>query len=176
MLELERLDRMTRALANDVELALKRVGDRHAPAAADEYLTDYRLELDRRLCEVGVVDRHVAPAKQDLAFVLDGALDLVLAGNARSRVARQEHHADAVLPRRRKLDALLRHFLAIETIRNLDQEAGAIRKLRIPPHRAAVREVAQHREALLDDGVRLPALDVGDEADTTGVMLVIGVV
>src|SRR5215510_1846783 len=33
-------------------------------------------------------------------------------------------------------------------------------------------EVAQHRQAQLDDGVRLLALDVGDEADAAGVVLV----
>src|SRR6185369_7912206 len=100
----------------------------------------------------------------------------VLAGDARSRVARQEHHADAVLPGGRQLDPLLRHLLAIKAVRNLDQEAGAIGKLGIPTHRAAVREVAQHRESLLDDGVRLPPLDVRYEADAAGVVLVLGVV
>src|SRR5438128_5516762 len=172
MLELERLDRMSGALADDVELALECVGHRHATAAADEHLADHRLELDRGLREIGVVDRHVAPAEQLLAFVLDGALDLVFAGDARGRVARQEHHADAVLARGRQLHALLRHFLAIEAVGDLDQEARAVGEFRVPAYRAAMGEVAQHRQSLLDDGVRLPALDVRDEADAARVVLV----
>ena len=70
--------------------------------------------------------RHVAPAEQHLAFVLDRALDLVLAGEARGRLLRQEHHADAVLPERRQLDALLRHLLAEERVGDLDQDARAV--------------------------------------------------
>src|SRR5262249_26649777 len=172
VLQLQRLDGVARALADDVELALERVGDGDAAAAPDEHLPDDGLELDRRLREVGVVDRDVAPAKQVLPFVLDRALDLVFAGDARRGIARQDHHADAVLARRRQLHSLLRHLLAVKAIRDLDQDAGAIGKLRIPAYRAAMREVAQHREPLLDDGVRLAALDVGDEAYAAGVMLV----
>ena len=107
-----------------------------------------------------------------LALVLDRALDLVFAGDARGRIARQEHHADAVLTGGRQLHALLRHLLPIEALRDLDQDARAIRELRVPAHRAAMREIAQHREPLLDDGVGLAALDVRDEADAAGVMLV----
>ncbi|AEC21677.1 hypothetical protein PT7_3137 [Pusillimonas sp. T7-7] len=37
-------------------------------------------------------------------------------------------------------------------------------------------EVFKNLQALLDDGVALPPFDVGDEADATGVVLVMGVV
>src|SRR5439155_11816423 len=116
------------------------------------------------------------PAEQHLALVLDGALDLVFAGVARGGVARQEHHADAVLARRRQLHALLRHLLAEEAVGDLDQQARTVGELRVIAHGAAVSEVSQHRQALLDDGVRLPALDVGYEADAAGVMLVVRVI
>src|SRR5687768_6006270 len=112
MLQPQRLDRMTGALADDVELALERIGDGDAPAAPDEYLADHRLQLARRLGQITVVHRHVAPAEQHLAFVLDRPLDLVLAGIAGGRVARQEYHSDAVLTGRRQLHALLDHLLA----------------------------------------------------------------
>src|SRR5204863_7556952 len=61
-----------------------------------------------------------------------------------------------------------------EAIGNLDQDARAVGELGIPAHCAAVREVAQHRQALLDDGVRLLALDVRDEAYAASVVLVVG--
>jgi hypothetical protein len=176
VLQPERLDGVPRGLADDVELALQRVGDGNAAAPADEHLADHRLELPRRLGEIGVVDRHVAPAEQRLALVLDRALDLVLAGDARGRIARQEHHADAVLPLGRQLDALLGHLVAEIAVRNLDQQPGAVGELRVPAHRAAMRQVAQHREPLLDDRVRLLALDMRHEADAAGVVLVCGIV
>jgi hypothetical protein len=111
-----------------------------------------------------------------LTFVLDRALDLVFAGKARRRIARQEDHSDAVLTRRRQVNLLLRQFVAEKPVRNLDQAACAIRQLRVPTHRAAVRQVLQHGQSLLDDRVRFPALDVSDEADTAGVAFVSGVV
>ena len=46
----------------------------------------------------------------------------------------------------------------------------------IGARRAAVREVVQDREALLDDVVGLLALDVRDEAHAAGVVLVAWVV
>ncbi len=174
--QLQRLDRVAGALADDVELALERIGHRDPAAAADEYLADHRLDLADRLAEVRVVARHVAPAEQELAFVLDRALDLVFAGEPRSRFARQEHHADAVLARRRQLDVLARHFFAQEGVRHLDQDAGAVARQRIGADGAAVRQVLQYLQPLLDDGVGFFALDVRDEADAAGVVLVGGIV
>src|SRR6185295_688067 len=105
-----RLDGVAGTLANDVELALQRIGHGDARATAHEYLADDGLELLRRLGKVGIVHRHVAPAEQHLAFVLDRALNLVLAGVAARRVARQEDHPDAVLPRWRKMQAARCHL------------------------------------------------------------------
>ncbi len=167
---------MPGALADDVELALERIGDGNAATAADKHLADDRLELDRGLRQVAVIHRHVAPAEEMLALVLDGALDLVFTGDARGRVARQEHHADAVLAGGRQLHTLLRHLFPVKAIRDLNQDARAIGELRVPAHRTAMGEVAQHREPLLDDGVRFPAFDIGDEADAAGVVLVLGAV
>ena len=129
-----------------------------------------------RFAEAGAVDRHVAPAEQDLAFVLDRALDLVFAGEARRRFLGQEHHADAVLARRRQAHALRGHLLAEERVGNLDQDAGAVAGERIGADRAAMGEVAQDLQTLLDDRVAFLALDVRDEADAAGVVLVGGVV
>ena len=70
----------------------------------------------------------------------------------------------------------LRHFLAEELVGDLDQAAGAVGELGVPADRAAVREVLQDREALLDDGVDLLALDVRDEADAARIVLVARVV
>src|SRR5204863_3958061 len=69
VLEAQSLDRVPGALADDVELALERISDRDTAAAADEYLPDYRLELDRGLRKIRVVHRNVAPAEELLPFV-----------------------------------------------------------------------------------------------------------
>ncbi len=70
------------------------------------------------------------------------------------------------------VDALLGHLLAVERVGNLDQDAGAVAHQLVGAHCAAVVEVFEDLQALLDDGVALLALDVGDEADAAGVVLV----
>ncbi len=90
------------------------------------------------------VHRHIAPAQQHLAFGLDGALHLLLAGQAGGVLLGQEDHAHAVLAGGRQLHALLGHFFAVELIGNLDQDAGAIAHQRVGTHRATVVDVFQN--------------------------------
>ena len=174
--ELERLDRVPRALADHVQLALQRVGVHVARAAADEHLPDHRLDLLGALGESRVAGRNVAPAEHDLPLGVDRALDLLLAGHARRRLLRQEHHADAVLTDRGQRDAELAARPAQEGVRHLHEDPGTVALQRIGPGRTAVREVLEDRQALADDRVRLAALDVGHEAQSAGVVLVGGAV
>ena len=90
--------------------------------------------------------------------------------------ARQEDHADAVFAGWRQAHALPRHLLAVQPVGNLDQDAGAVAHQRIGAHRAAMIEVAQDRQALLDDRVIPAALDVRDETHAAGIVFVTGVV
>jgi hypothetical protein len=172
----ERLDRMARALPDDVELALERVLVDVAPAATDEHLPDHRLDFLGAIGQAGVVGRHVAPAKQNLAFGRDRALDLLLARHARGRLTRQEHHSHAVLTHRRQRDAELAAGTAQEYVGHLDQDAGAVALQGVRARRTPMRQVVQDLEALPDDGVILATLDVGDEAQPACVVLVGGVV
>ena len=176
VLEPERLNGVARRLADDVELALERVGHRHVAAAADEHLADHRFYAFSRYSQPRVVARHVAPAEQHLLLVLDGALDFVFAGEARSRFLRQKHHAHAVFAHGRKLHALGGHFLAQEPVRDLDQDAGAVAGQGVGADRAAMGEVLENEQPLIDDGVAPGAFDVGDKADAAGVMFIGGVV
>ena len=75
-----------------------------------------------------------------------------------------------------RVDALLRHLLAEETVGNLHQHAGAVAHQRIGADGAAMRQVFEHEQAVLDDLVRLHALHMRDEADAAGIMLVARIV
>jgi hypothetical protein len=77
--------------------------------------------------------------------------------------------AAAAASGRRALPA--RHLGAVELVGDLDQDAGAVAHQLVGADRAAVVQVLQDLQPLLDDGVRLDALDVGDEADAAGVVL-----
>jgi hypothetical protein len=171
VLETQGLDIGTGGLADHVELALERVLHDHIGAAADEDLAHDRLLLAHggrhRHLEV---DRHIAPAQQDLALGLDRALHLLLASQAGSMLLGQEDEADAVLASRRQGHALLGHLFAIQLVGDLDQQTGAIAHQRIGTDGAPVIQVLEDLEGLADDGMALLALDMGHEADAAGVM------
>ena len=84
---------------------------------------------------------------------------------------RQEDHADAVLAGWRQRDAERRHLGAVELVGDLDQDAGAVAHQRVGADRAAVVEVLEDLQPLLDDPVRFLPGDVGHEADAAGVVL-----
>ena len=56
-------------------------------------------------------------------------------------------------------------------MRDLDQDAGAVAGERVGADGTAVLEVGEDLERVGDDLVRLAALEVGDEADAAGVVL-----
>jgi hypothetical protein len=64
------------------------------------------------------------------------------------------------------------HLGAVEVVRDLDQDAGAVAEQRVRAGRPAMVQVQQDLQTLLDDVVALRPLDVGDEADAAGVVLV----
>ena len=57
-------------------------------------------------------------------------------------------------------------------MRHLQQQPGAVTGFRIAAACAAMGEVNQYLEPLLDNVVGLAALDVGDKADTASIVLV----
>ena len=61
-------------------------------------------------------------------------------------------------------------------VRHLHEDAGAVAGRRLAAAGAAVQQVDQDLQSLLDDRVRAAALDVDDEADAAGIVLVRGVV
>ncbi len=88
-----------------------------------------------------------------------------------SGLGRQEHQARAVAALLRQIPAETRRFLAEERIGDLNQDAGAVAGVDLAPARAAVLQVDQHLQRLTDDRVRAPALDISDEPDAAGIVL-----
>ena len=80
------------------------------------------------------------------------------------------------LARCRQRETKPRAFLLEEEVRNLDQQAGAVAGFRVAATRSPMGEVDENLNAFTNDLVRLLALDVRDEANTTGVALIGGVV
>jgi hypothetical protein len=87
-------------------------------------------------------------------------------------VLRHEDMADGIFAGLRQDDALQRHFLAEEAVGNLHENARAIAHQGIGADGAAMRQVFEDEQAVLDDLVRLLALHMRDEADAAGIVLV----
>ena len=173
MLQAHRLNGVACRLADDVELALERVGHHDVGAAADEELADHGFDRAH-----GWRHRHrgihgdIAPAEHHLAFGAHRALELLLTGQARGDFLGQEDHGHAVLARVGQRHALLCHFFAVERIGDLDQDARAIAHELVGADRAAMIEVFKDLEALLDDRVASLALDVGHETHAACVVFI----
>ena len=120
--------------------------------------------------------RHLAPAEQRQSFLrhllgVDVQDDL-----PPFRIVRHEQIADCVFAGRGQGEAELACLLGEKLVRHLHQDAGAIAHARVGADRAAVLEVAEDLQTVLDDLVRLAAFDVGDEADAAGVLVECGIV
>src|SRR5205814_8204210 len=100
-------------------------------AASDEELADRRLRLHGRRAEGAVVGRDVAPAEERLALLADRLLEDTHTGFAGGLARGQEHHADAVLARRRERDAEGVRLAREELVRDLHQDPGAVARVRL---------------------------------------------
>ena len=61
-------------------------------------------------------------------------------------------------------------------MRNLHEDAGAVAGKRVGADGAAMGQILQDLEALLDDFVARPGLQVGDEADAAGIVFSLWIV
>jgi hypothetical protein len=161
--------------ADDVELPLE-AHVVEVALAADEDLPDDRLRGLRGRAEARVLGRHVAPAEDALPLRDDGLLEHPLAGRPGRGVLRQVHHPHAVARRSREPEPRPLGLAGQEGVRQLQEDAGAVPGVLLGSRRAAVLEVDEDLERLLDDRVRLSTLDVDDEPEATGVVLVPGIV
>ena len=58
-----------------------------------------------------------------------------------------------------------------ERVRFLEENAGAVAGVGFAPAGAAMVQIQEHLEGLLDDGVGLPAFDVDDKSHAAGIVL-----
>ena len=165
------VDGVLDALADHIELPFEALSIREG--RADEDLLEHRLRCLRAVADETVVGRHVAPAEQRAALLVDNLRDQIADRFAIALVARQEHESSTVGP---CLGQRERKDLAEKLVRRLDQNAGAIARVGLAAARAAVLEVDEDLHRLAHNPVRLASLDVDDEADTAGIAFIPGVI
>ena len=129
-----------------------------------------------RFAQRRIVAGHLAPAQEGHALALDH-LGVDFADHLPPvRIARHEESADGVFAGLGQAKTEPSRLLGEELVRNLHQNAGAVACSRIGTDRAAMLEIAEDSERVLDQLMRRPALDVGNEADPAGILLERGIV
>src|SRR5690606_9208781 len=115
-------------------------------------------------------------AEQRLALGPDDFLDDRLDLRVEFAILRHEEMADAILAGFGKLDAEGRAFAPQEAVGKLQQDAGAVADQRVGADSAAMREVFEDFERVVDDLTGFARLEMCDHADAAGVVLVAGIV
>ena len=158
-------------LADHVKLPLQRILV-HARGAADEDLFDVGLRGASYAANRAAIDRRVSPAQDGEPFLAHNPLQYAFAKQARMLLHRQKHQPHAVFARRRQGEAEFVGLAREELVGNLDDDSRAVPRHRVASACAAVLQVDQNLDALLDDIVGLLALDVDHKADTAGISFI----
>src|SRR5262245_4264241 len=119
---------------------------------------------------------NVAPAEHLQSLFDNDSFDQGLNPAPRLGVVREEHHSRAIRSCGWQIEAKPIRFRSQERVGYLNQDTGAIAGVDLGSARAAVLQVGQELQRLVDDGVRAPTFDVDDETDATGVVLERGIV
>jgi len=162
-------------LADGEEAALEFVFA-HAGGAVDEDLLDVRLRVARQAADRVGIDWGVAPAEDGEALFANDTLDDAFTLEALGALNRQEDHADAVLASLGQGEAEFCAFTSEELVRDLDENAGTVAGVGVAAAGAAMGEVDEDLDPLLDDVVGFFAFDVGYETETAGIAFAIGVI
>jgi len=115
--------------------------------------------------------RRISPAENSEAFFAYNPLEDPLANKALMTFYGQENHAGAILSRQGQRKTQPSAFVLEERVRDLDHNPGTVAGYGIAPARTPVLQIHQYLDALEDDVVRGPALDMGDKANPTGIPL-----
>ncbi len=164
-------------VAADVEFPFELVvTHRRRIGATHEDLLDVGTGPQRLFPEHGRIHRHHAPAENEEFVLLKDRLGDVAAARLGVGIVRQEHHADAEIGILKQVALHLRDLRTKDLVRNLGEDAGAVAGLGIGVHGAAMNERTDAGERAAQDEVAALAVDVGHEADATGIMLGRGIV
>ncbi len=163
---------MLDALAHDERLAVE-VDPGGVLWIRDDELAEPRHHRACRHAEAVRAHRYVAPRDEAKAFIVEDVLDRRLGLLGGQRLHRQESQPDGVLPRWWQDVAELG---AQEAIGDLDEDPRSVAGVGLGAGGATVVEVGQRREGGVDELAAGHALQVGDEGDTTRVVLEAGVV
>ncbi len=122
------------------------------------------------------VDRHLAPKEQRHAG-LGAALLKHAAGILYALVVlREEQHGHAIVALCRQNLAALLSLFAEKVMRNLEQDASAVAGVLLESRAAAVLQVDQNGQRIVQNLVMALTVDIGKRADATCIVVEFGAI
>ena len=162
--------------AAHIQAALEGVAGGRVVGAAQEDLQDCGHAGAGRLAQVVRVDGHLAPKEQRHAG-LGAALLKHAAGILYALVVlREKQHGHAIVALCRQNLAALLSLFAEKVMRNLEQDAGAVAGVLLESGAAAVLQVDQNGQCVVQDLVMALAVDIGKRADATCIVVEFGAI
>ena len=162
--------------AAHVQAALEGIAGGRVVRTAQEGLQDSGHTGVGRLAQVVRVNRHLAPKEQRHAG-LGAALLKHAAGILYALlVLREEQHGHAIVALCRQNLATLLSLFTEKVMRNLEQDAGAVAGVLLESRAAAVLQVDQNGQCVVQDLVMALAVDIGKRADAACIVVEFGAI
>ena len=162
--------------AAHVQATLKGIAGGRVVRTAQEGLQDSRHAGAGRLAQVVRVDRHLAPKEQRHAG-LGAALLKHAAGILHALVVlREEQHGHAIVALCRQNLAALLSLFTEKVMRNLEQDASAVAGVLLESRAAAVLQVDQNGQCIVQNLVMALTVDIGKRADATCIVVEFGAI
>ena len=162
--------------AAHVQAALKGIAGGCVVRTAQEGLQDSGHAGAGRLAQVVRVDRHLAPKEQRHAG-LGAALLKHAAGILYAPVVlREEQHGHAIIAFCRQNLAALLSLFTEKVMRNLEQDASAVAGVLLESGAAAVLQVDQNGQCVVQNLVMALTVDIGERADAACIVVEFGAI
>ena len=162
--------------AAHVQATLKGIAGGRVVRTAQEGLQDSRHAGAGRLAQVVRVDRHLAPKEQRHAG-LGAALLKHAAGILYALVVlREEQHGHAIVALCRQNLAALLSLFTEKVMRNLEQDASAVAGVLLESRAAAVLQVDQNGQSVVQNLVMALAVDIGKRTDAACIVVEFGAI
>ena len=162
--------------AAHVQAALKGIAGGRVVRTAQESLQDGGHAGAGCLAQVLRVDRHLAPKEQRHAGLGAALLKHATGILYALVVLREEQHGHAIVALCRQNLAALLSLFAEKVMRNLEQDAGAVAGVLLESGAAAVLQVDQNGQCVVQDLVMALAVDIGKRADATCIVVEFGAI
>ena len=159
-----------------VQATLKGIAGGRVVRTAQEGLQDGGHAGARRLAQVVRVDRHLAPKEQRHAGLGAALLEHATGILYALVVLREEQHGHTIVALCRQNLAALLGLFTKKVMRNLEQDASAVAGVLLESRAAAVLQVDQNGQRIVQNLVMALTVDIGKRADATSIVVEFGAI